>query len=276
MRSPESGAVLLRMSTGVTLIAVTFALIWVPVLDLGFVLLVAVFASVGLYEYYALALMRGVEPKVVGGLVCGLFIVLSGLFGSASLTSLVLFAAIGMLTWLHVSGRNHSLSALAVSVFGLIYVGWLPAHLVLLHEMPGVGAGLVTLVIVAVALSDTGAYFTGKSIGKRKLAPRVSPNKTVEGAIGGVLCALVGMLVLHQISTKSGWTVFPAWPLSRYLFTGLVLSVAGQIGDLAESMLKRDAGVKDSGKFLPGHGGALDRCDGFLFTAPMLFYMASF
>ncbi len=129
--------------------------------------------------------------------------------------------------------------------------------------------------LAGVALADTGAYFTGKTIGRHKLAPLVSPNKTIEGAVGGIVWAILGMAVVFTLRGWFGWEVFPAWPLWRYVATGVLLAFFSQIGDLAESMLKRDAGIKDTGDIFPGHGGVLDRCDGFLIAAPLLYWLAA-
>jgi len=159
---------------------------------------------------------------------------------------------------------------LASSVFGVLYLGWFPAHVNLLLSEPVIGPGLVTMLIVAVVMTDTGAYFSGSLLGRHKLAPKVSPNKTWEGAAGGVVTSLLGMAALHALAPH--FDALPDWPLTRYLHIGLVLSVSAQIGDLAESCLKRDAGIKDSGNLFPGHGGMLDRCDGLLFAAPVLYY----
>jgi phosphatidate cytidylyltransferase len=118
-----------------------------------------------------------------------------------------------------------------------------------------------------VMMTDTGAYYTGRSIGKHKLAPRVSPGKTIEGSIGGfVAAALTGPLCKL--------TFFPEIPMVDAILLGATIGVTGQIGDLAESLLKRGAGVKDSGTIFPGHGGMLDRLDSILFCAPVLYYYA--
>jgi len=140
--------------------------------------------------------------------------------------------------------------------------------------MEGHGAGIVMMLLVAVAITDTAAYFVGKQFGRRKLAPVVSPKKTWEGAIGGFAFAVIAMGVLYLLRGSMDWTALPDWPLTRYLLSGAAVSIVSQIGDLIASSLKRDADVKDSGRLFPGHGGALDRCDGFLFGAPVLYYMA--
>jgi phosphatidate cytidylyltransferase len=146
--------------------------------------------------------------------------------------------------------------------------------LVLIHGIPEIGPGLVTLLFVLLIATDTGAYFVGSLIGKRKLAPKVSPNKTWEGAIAGFVCAVLGGWAVYALQQNGIIGGFPDWTLAKYLQSAAMLSVASQIGDLAESALKRDAGIKDSGNLFPGHGGVLDRCDGFLFTSPFLYYMS--
>ena len=142
--------------------------------------------------------------------------------------------------------------------------------------LPGEGPGIVTALFVSVILTDTAAYFGGRALGRHKLAPVVSPNKTWEGAVSGFVFAVLGMCVLYVLRDRYSWTALPEWSLFKYAIAGALLSVASQVGDLVESSLKRDAGVKDSGVFFPGHGGVLDRCDGFLFAAPVLYYIHTY
>ncbi|TKB23411.1 phosphatidate cytidylyltransferase [Desulfopila sp. IMCC35006] len=153
-------------------------------------------------------------------------------------------------------------------VFGILYVGVLGAHLVLLRFMPEGGSWLVIASAIT-ACSDTGAYFVGRSLGKRKLCPSISPNKTVEGAIGGVLCGLVGALFFAAL-------LLPA--CNWFFLTGaaVFLAGAGIVGDLTESIIKRGTDTKDSGSCLAGHGGVLDRVDSLLFVCPILYYLLAF
>lgn len=139
-----------------------------------------------------------------------------------------------------------------------IYVGGLLCSVDLIRDFPPTGAW-VLLAMVLAWLSDTFAYFTGRKFGKTKLAPRISPKKTVEGAMGGLLGSLAGGV---------GMSLFiPALPLLDAAALAIIAGIAGQAGDLFESVLKRSAGVKDSGGILPGHGGILDRTDALMFTA---------
>lgn len=149
--------------------------------------------------------------------------------------------------------------------FGIFYLGFLGAHLVLLRFLPEGGAWLIVGTAVT-AGSDTGAYFIGKALGKRKLCPNISPNKTVAGAVGGVVSGLaagVGFALLFLPSIN--------WPF--LIISAVILSLVGIVGDLTESIIKRGTGTKDSGKCLAGHGGILDRIDSLLFVGPVLFYL---
>lgn len=132
------------------------------------------------------------------------------------------------------------------------------------------------LLFVAVILTDCGGYFIGKYFGRHKMAPVISPKKTWEGAAAGLAASVAGLAAVFFLRPQFEEGLWPEWSLQRYILAGAVLSVASQLGDLTESSLKRDAGVKDSGTLFPGHGGVLDRCDGFLFAAPVLYYMATF
>ncbi len=150
-------------------------------------------------------------------------------------------------------------------VFGIFYIGFLGAHLVLLRFIPE-GSSWLIIGTAITACSDTGAYIVGKSMGKHKLCPNISPNKTVEGAIGGILAGLaaaVGFAML--LSPQFNWTFL--------VVAALFLSVIGILGDLTESIVKRGTGTKDSGTLLAGHGGILDRVDSLLFVGPVLYYL---
>ncbi len=149
--------------------------------------------------------------------------------------------------------------------FGLLYVGVLGAHLVLLRFLPEGGNWLIIASAIT-ACSDTGAYFVGKSFGKRKLCPHISPNKTVEGAVGGILCGLFGAVLFAAMLL----------PTVNWLFlvgAAILLAGAGIFGDLTESIIKRGTATKDSGSCLAGHGGVLDRVDSLLFGCPILYYL---
>ncbi|MFM1919118.1 MAG: hypothetical protein RLZZ303_752 [Candidatus Hydrogenedentota bacterium] len=272
-RDPRRGSVAIRLLTAGVLIPIVLALLWVPALHVGFVLFVAAFAFIGAREYYQLAKAKGHNPEAgVGELACAI-LACAAWWNNLNLILLVFFITVLVAAWLHIVRGHPSMDDLAVTVFGLVYIGLIAAHFTLLQSVEVVGPGLVTMTLAAIALSDTGAYFTGKSIGRHKMAPRVSPGKTWEGSAGGFVWAAAGMAIIYAIRVNTDTPLLPDWTLLRYVVVGLVLAMAGQVGDLVESMLKRDAGVKDSGAILPGHGGVLDRCDGFLFAAPVMYYL---
>lgn len=265
---------ILRLLTGGALAAVFVVLIWVPVLAPVFAAALAVFALLGAQEYFGMTRAAGVETEGSSATVAIIALLVTAYF-APQYTGPVFAAGVIIVSLGHILRAKHTLSGLAATVFGIVYIGLFPSFFLEVHETPVIGAGLLTLGIAAVVLSDTGAYFTGKAIGRTKLAPRVSPKKTWEGSVGGVIWALVGMGILFVLRDQYAFTAFPDWSLPRYLVTGGVIAVVGQIGDLVESLIKRDAGVKDSGTIFPGHGGALDRCDGLLFAAPVLYYAAA-
>ncbi len=181
------------------------------------------------------------------------------------------------LMWVLFRGSQPYIANAATTILGFVYCAWFPLHLLFLRSLPAyncgkgalscflgcTGLGYVILLFFVVLVTDVGCYFFGTRFGKHKLAPVISPNKTWEGAIGGSVSAIL-------VSFFIGWLLGFEWYHS--LFTGIVITVFAQIGDLCESMFKRDAGVKDSGDALPGHGGFLDRTDSYILATPILFY----
>jgi phosphatidate cytidylyltransferase len=152
---------------------------------------------------------------------------------------------------------------ISASVFSFLYAGWLLAHLIILRKLPD-GFDYVLLVLVCTWSTDTFAYFIGVNFGKHKLAPILSPKKSVEGSAGGMAGSIIAAVIIGLIVAKIS--------LMHYVIIGLLVGILGQVGDLAESALKRMAGVKDSGNIIPGHGGILDRFDSLYITAPVVCY----
>lgn len=271
MATPGRGFAV-RLATSLVLVALFLSLIWIEALQIGLYVLVTVLAGVGMTEFYGLARAKGFALESKVGVFAGMMIAASGALGRLEIINLALVAGSIGVVFLHLIRPGATIGTLLSSVGGLLYIGWTAAHVNLMHTIDGYGTGLVTLLIVAVGLTDCGAYFVGKAIGKHKLAPILSPNKTWEGSIGGFVFTGIGMVVLWKLRGVQGWESYPDWSVLQYFGVGAALSIASQVGDLTESALKRDAGVKNSGALLPGHGGVLDRCDGFLFAAPVLYY----
>jgi phosphatidate cytidylyltransferase len=198
--------------------------------------------------------------KTSMGLKLELWIFSASFWLGGLLVLLVLLVLREVLLW---PDNNHPFLNIGTTITGLLYVSLPMAMLSLIAFGSGhFEPGRVFFLIFLVWAADTGAYFAGKNLGKHKLAPRISPGKTWEGWAGGALLTLV-------VGWSAGYFL-PDIPLSHRLVAAGVVAIFGPLGDLAESMLKRSAGVKDSGTFLPGHGGLLDRFDAFLLVLPVL------
>ena len=152
---------------------------------------------------------------------------------------------------------------------GIFLIPWSLAHLINIRDLSPYGEYLTLFMIVTVWICDTGAYFTGRFLGRHKLNKEVSPKKTWEGAIGGTLLAVGGALLMRHL-------FLPVFSVQTAVYLGLLVAVVGQVSDLAESVLKRSTGVKDSSHLLPGHGGFLDRFDSYLLLAPVFYYVVLF
>ncbi|HEY2931626.1 MAG TPA: phosphatidate cytidylyltransferase [Acidobacteriota bacterium] len=252
-------------------------LFWAP--PWAFILFILFVSELTLSEYLRLV------PGLIDAAARGLLMVLAALLvvGSAlgpgqfaPLRSLLIllasFLAVTMYTVLTNSDNARTFSIVAGSLFGLIYI---PLSLALLIPVrfgydfqltaggQTYGRSSILFLLLVTWAGDTGAYLAGRSFGKRKLAPRISPGKTVEGAIAGLICSvIVGVFFFFLVSRSPLWVAGAA-----------LLSIIGQFGDLFESMLKRGAGVKDSSQLIPGHGGMLDRVDSLLLCCPVLFVM---
>lgn len=186
---------------------------------------------------------------------------------SASLLAALLGTFFALTCYLLVRHKSldDGFTLLSRLIFGEFYIGMLGAHLVLLRLLPEGGSWLIIASAVT-ACSDSGAYFVGKTIGKRKLCPTISPNKTIEGALGGLAAGLAGALLFAAILLESvNWYFL--------VVAALFLVIVGICGDLTESVIKRGTATKDSGRLFGGHGGVLDRVDSLLFVCPILYYL---
>ena len=229
--------------------------------------LVVVICALALFEFLVLGEHKGYPvQKTMSILLLG--VILAAFLLPQISVEVSVFAVLLIVPGIYVFARSpleEALPATAVCVLSTLYVGMLGGALIRLRTDFGEdGAKLIYFLLLVVWMNDAGAYYVGKSLGRTKLSPRVSPKKTVEGGLGGIATALVAAAIIH-------FTFFQNFPLHHALIAAVLLAIAGVIGDLAESAWKRSAAVKDSGAVIPGHGGFLDRTDSIFFTAPILY-----
>lgn len=242
--------------------------------DWYFFILIQLLIILGVWEALKLAQQKSASPQMI--LAAGFSIIWAGLFqfdlSFFALPVILIFLLAVLLVELF---RNHGSAILNVSttVFSVLYVALPMTSLLMLRRMPMelhqsdmTGTQLIFVVLGGIWACDTLAYYGGRLFGRHKFFERVSPKKTWEGAVTGFFGALLGVWLIRWISETSGYTFILTLPQTFVI--GVFAGTLGQIGDLAESLLKRDAQVKDSGTLIPGHGGILDRFDSLLFVAP--------
>jgi len=226
----------------------------------------ALIAVLALHEFLSLGKAKGYDLPVALCIAIMLVIMAAFILHELSV-EIGMFAALLIIPASYVFSRKplqDSLPSSAIAVLATTYVGMLGGSLIRLRNDFPVGWKLVFFLLLVVWLGDSGAYYVGRTLGKHKLSPRISPKKTIEGLAGGIATSVITAIVIHL-------TFFREFPLHHAIIAGVILSFAGVVGDLAESMWKRSADVKDSGTLIPGHGGFLDRFDSILFTAPILY-----
>ena len=243
-----------------------------------FLLLIDAVIFVGMWEFYRMMEVKGIRPYKLVGIFCALVLswyvfLRNGVYGNFFL-ALVLVTLMGV----EITRKETKMATahIATTILGVIYIGFLGSHLIMLREHPlrinldyGYGASFVFLAFVVTWAGDTGAYIVGSLVGRRPLIPRISAKKTREGSVGGLLCAVGAALIAKE-------TFAPYLELWHALVLGVLAGVAGQFGDLFESLIKRDADIKDTSEMIPGHGGILDRFDSLLFTSPLIYYFIKF
>lgn len=255
-----------RLATAAVAIPILLAIIFVAP-PFALAILIFVLGSIAVVEYMSMAFAQQVTERRLG-IVCGVGVLAvavsvpgPGLAAHAAFTAAVAVLLIAVV--LRPVELSAGLRDCAVSWLGIAYVGIL-VHFVWLRHLAD-GPYWITFIVANGMASDTGAYFAGKAFGRHKLSPRVSPGKTVEGAVGNLAAAaLVGVLA-HLL-------FFPQQPWWSLVGLAVVLAAVGQVGDLSESAIKRAFGSKESGAIFPGHGGVLDRIDSLLFPVAILYY----
>jgi len=228
---------------------------------------VIILTVIGLYEFFTMLENKGIKIYKYFGIGMGAVIPLSILF-RFELTKRweLLFVVLAILFLILMQFRRRENSGTVVdistTIFGILYVSWFFSFLIKIRNLEA-GIGLLAAVLLITKLGDIGAYLIGSRFAKTPLVPHISPKKSVEGAGGGLIFSILGALISRA---------FLPLPYAQLIFFGIFLGILGQLGDLSESLIKRDCQVKDSGKFVPGIGGVLDLIDSLLFTAPAFYF----
>lgn len=242
----------------ITLIAVIIWPSW------AFMLWLMLIIGLGLNEFFDMILKKGVPVYKKTGIFMGLIIPLIVLKPVEEWILAFILLAFILFFFLQFFKKDHIDAILGISttVFGVIYISWLGSYLLKIRQLEN-GALLLVFTLLVCKMSDAGAFFIGKNWGRHKLLKEVSPNKSIEGAIGGfffsIIIAFISKAYLQDV------------PLSHLIILGILVGLAAQLGDLSESLIKRDCEVKDSGNLIPGQGGILDLLDSLLFVAPVVY-----
>ncbi len=231
--------------------------------DQIFFILVEVIACFGLYEFYNLLEKRGYKTLKLEGIISG-FLYLLFLYLESRWAMRIFLPLLILSTLIYeLIKKEHSIIEVSLTFLGFFYIPLLLGYLIILRNLP-LGEQITYFIIIITWVSDSAAFFIGKFFGKHKLASSISPNKTIEGSIAAIVASAI-------ISLIFGGIYYERYFLPTIL--GITLGIMGQLGDLVESMLKREIGIKDSSPLLPGHGGILDRFDSLMFIAPTAYYM---
>jgi phosphatidate cytidylyltransferase len=241
----------------------------------AFMAVVALLLGLAGWEYAQLFRSGGNQPA--GALVVvGVLLLVAGRwwsgFDSAPwIITLLVLASMTVHLVAYERGRDQAGTDFAITLSGILYIGWLGAYLISVRSLPE-GVWWVLLVLPAIWIADAGAYFIGRAFGRHKLSPRLSPKKTWQGYLGGVVIGPLGTALLAWLWANLSGAGTAISPLDGAIL-GVILAVLAPLGDLGESMIKRQFGIKDSGKILPGHGGAFDRIDSWLWAAAIGYYV---
>lgn len=232
--------------------------LWLLMVGAGFV--------IAFKELMSLMLVKGLKPSKAVVLIISSLCYLLAFLGHERHFQVIITAGV-LLTviWMICRKDRPTIADIGATILMFFYLGYLPAHFILLRQidMQNIGLNYLFLTLFAISFSDVGAYYGGKLFGKTLISPDISPKKTVEGFISGLMTGLLVSGLFGLIAHL---------PLFHIIVLGLLLPVVGLLGDLFESLLKRDAGVKDMGTLIPGHGGLLDRTDSYIFAGVVTYY----
>ena len=266
-----------------------FGLIVVSLGGWYFTIAIGLLTYLALLEFFRMAEFTGIKPATKTTLFSCLIIIISthlesiGFIDKEISGSILPICSVAICTWLLLQPKSGTISDIAASIFGLFYLGFLPSFWIKLRALESssiitydwfgsfgnlsnsTGLHLTLTSCFLIVASDIGSYFFGKSFGRTSLSP-ISPGKTIEGLIGGIICSVLLAIFFALILDWKN-------PFLIGIFYGVLISLMALVGDLIESMMKRDAKIKDSGTFLPGHGGILDRIDSYIFTPSVIYYI---
>jgi phosphatidate cytidylyltransferase len=250
-------------------------LISVPIIWAGtyyggipFLFLVLALALVSINEFYNLMMKKGYYPAYwVGNLITIFFIIfayyaLKRNWEPAHSAILTIAVSIAAISGIFLKREKDTIVDVAVTILGMIYIGWFFSYLIFVRSLTPHGGFLFFLMLTIWAM-DIMAYLAGRFFGRHKLIPSISPNKTWEGAIAGFITCIISAEIFSGIAAING---------THAVILGVLIGIVAQFSDLVESLIKRDAGVKDASNVVPGHGGVLDRMDSFILTAPVMYY----
>jgi phosphatidate cytidylyltransferase len=257
------------------IVAIILIPVGVTLIKIGgwpFTLFIALFLGVAAWEFCNLFKKAGYAPAtslvIIGVVALTITRLLSGFKYQDLILTIIVLSAMSYHLIAYERGRDTSATDFSISLAGLVYLGILGSHLISLRLLPE-GLWWFMLIMPVAWMADSGAFFIGSRFGKHRMAPRLSPKKSWEGYVGGIVVGIITGIVLSYL-----WgLVSPVMSLSKGVIVGVVLSVLPTLGDLGESMIKRQFGVKDSGNLLPGHGGILDRVDSWIWAAAIGYYL---
>lgn len=250
-----------RVLSAIVGIPLAIAIIWYG--DIFLFAALVLLVGLGLKEFFNITSNMGLPAEKSFSYFSSLLLLITFYFAPSHIMFTITLIFLGVLTLMVLNYPQLSFKAVGSALVGVFYIAFLFGFMLLIRQLPS-GEILLIFLFLLNWSSDTFAYFVGRALGRKKLAPKVSPNKTVEGSLGGILGTIVVALLIGN------------WLLDisnvDLIAIGTLVSIFGQLGDLTESALKRMGKVKDSGKLIPGHGGVLDRFDSILFTAPLLYF----
>lgn len=256
---------MLRKRVMSSALLITFVIITIFAFPIRwFAIIAALFIGLSLYELFVLFNNKGININKPLGISLGMAMSPVAYFGVQDSFFIVLVLVALFLFQLTRKSNSEAVYNVSATFFGVIYVGWLFSFLVKLRLLEG-GIGVVSYLLLVTKSGDIGAYIIGRNFGKHKLIPRLSPNKTVEGFIGAVVISLLIAVICYPLLSFTFYA-------PHFILLGIVLGLLSQLGDLIESLIKRDCKVKDAGRLVPGLGGMLDIIDSLLFTAPVFYF----